>query len=193
MKRKSVSQDEALALRVTLRRGAFVGVLSFIVALIGLLLSRDFLLMHMVLLAAVSLSGGIACARAALPVHAPSYRRAGNIGGMIAALVFVAPFIVVFSYLAAVMDSALAAELAAGLSAAETTALIEQNIQVGVDYFRGQYISYASGYLLFGLMSGFVCGSLGAALARRQMADNRTQMTDDGFQSAVNQSAWIDR
>ncbi len=178
MKRKSVSQDEALALRVTLQRGAFVGVLSFIVGLIGLLLSRDFLLMHMVLLVAVSLSGGIACARTALPVHPPSYRRAGNIGGMIAALVFVAPFIVVFSYLAAVMDSALAAQLAAGLSAAETTALIEQNIQVGVDYFRGQYISYASGYLLFGLMSGFLCGSLGAALARRQMADNRTQMTE---------------
>lgn len=177
MKRKSVSQDEVLALRAALRRGAFIGALSFVVALIGLLLSRDFLLMHMVLLAAVSLSGGIACARAALPAHPPSYRRAGNIGGMIAALVFVAPFIVVFSYLAAVMDATLAAELAAGLSAAETTALIEQNIQVGVDYFRGQYISYASGYLLFGLIAGFVFGSLGAALARRQMAalmtDNR--------------------
>lgn len=179
MKRKSVSQDEVLALRAALRRGAFIGVLSFVVALIGLLLSRDFLLMHMVLLAAVSLSGGIACARAALPLHPPSYRRAGNIGGMIAALIFVAPFIVVFSYLAAVMDATLAAELAAGLTAAETTALIERNIQVGVDYFRGQYISYASGYLLFGLTSGFVFGSLGAALARRQMAEDRRQMTDD--------------
>jgi len=173
MKRKSVSQDEALALRAALGRGAFIGVLSFVVAVIGLLLSRDFLLMHMVLLAAVSLSGGLACARAALPVHAPSHRRAGNIGGMIAALVFVLPYLVVFSYLAAVMDSALAAEMAAGMSAAETTALIEQNIQVGVDYFRGQYISFASGYLLFGLTSGFVFGSLGAALARRQMANDR--------------------
>ncbi len=173
MKRKSVSQDEALALRAALGRGAFIGVLSFVVAVIGLLLSRDFLLMHMVLLAAVSLSGGLACARAALPVHAPSYRRAGNIGGMIAALVFVLPYLVVFSYLAAVMDSTLAAEMAAGMSAAETTALIEQNIQVGVDYFRGQYISFASGYLLFGLTSGFVFGSLGAALARRQMANGR--------------------
>lgn len=175
MKRKSVSQDEALALRAALRRGALSGVLSFVVAVIGLLLSRDFLLMHMVLLAAVSFSGGLSCARAALPVHPPSYRRAGNIGGMIAALAFVLPYLVVFSYLAAVMDSALAAEMAAGLSAAETTALIEQNIQVGVDYFRGQYISYASGYLLFGLIAGFVFGSLGAALARRQMADRRSQ------------------
>ena len=56
--------------------------------------------------------------------------------------------------------------------------MIEQNIQVGVDYFRGEYISYASGYLLFGLIAGFVFGSLGAALARRQMTDHRSQRTD---------------
>ncbi|MCS7061997.1 MAG: hypothetical protein RMN25_12650 [Anaerolineae bacterium] len=175
MKRKSVSADEVLALRVALKRGAFVAVVSGLVALIGLALAREFLLMHMILLAAVSLSGGLACARAVLPVHPPSYRRAGNIGGMIAALVFVLPFIVVFSYLAAVMNAELSAELAAGLSAAEVTQLMRQNIQVGEDYFRGQYISYASGYLLFGLASGLVFGSLGAALARRQAADNTPQ------------------
>ena len=169
MKKKGPSEGEVLALRATLKRGVFVAGLSLVVAFIALLLSREFLLMHMVLLAAVSLSGGLSCSRVALAIHPPSYRRAGNIGGMIAALVFVLPFLVVFTYLAAVMDSALAAELAANMSAAETTALIEQNIQVGVDYFRGQYISFASGYLLFGLMSGFVFGSLGAALARRQM------------------------
>ena len=170
MRRGAPSPDEAAALRAALRRSVFVAAVSLAAALAAMLLAREFLLMHMLLLAAVSLSGGLSCARAALPIHPPSCRRAGNIGGMVAALTYVAPFIVLFSYLAAVMDGATAAELAGQMTAAEATRLIEQNISVGADYFRGQYISYASGYLMFGLVAGFAMGTLGAAIVKRGRA-----------------------
>jgi len=167
MKQRVPSQTEVDALRITLRRAVFAAVVGLAAALAAMALSTEFLLMHMVLLAAVSLSGGLSCARVALPVDPPSYRRSGNIGGMAAALAFVAPFIILFTYWAAVVDQTMAAELAGRMSAVETTRLIEQNIQVGVDYYRGQYISFASGYLLFGLLSGFAFGTLGAAIAKR--------------------------
>jgi hypothetical protein len=154
-----------LALRVALKRAVFAGAVGLAVALIAMALSREFLLMHMALLAAAAVSGGLSCARAALAVHPPSRRQAGNIGGMAAALAFVTPFIVLFTVLAANLDLEQAGRLAAGLSAAETSELIRQRIEPGIDYFRGQYISYASGYLLFGLIAGFAGGSLGAALA----------------------------
>lgn len=157
-------------MRAVLKRSGYVAAVSLIVSLVALALSREFLLMHMVLLAAVSMSGGITCARAAIPIHPPSVRRAGNIGGMVAAIVFILPFLTLFSYLAVVIDAPMAARLAAGLSTAEATELVRQNIAVGVDYFRGQFISYASGYLLFGLFFGFLLGSAGAAIARRGMA-----------------------
>jgi hypothetical protein len=168
MKKRAPAPEEVLALRMALRRAAFAAAVGLAVALIAMALSREFLLMHMALLAAVAVSGGMSCARVVAAAHPPSRRRAGNIGGMAAALAFVVPFIVAFSALAAGMDAEQAGRLAAGLSAAEASELIRQNIEPGVDYFRGQYISYASGYLLFGLMAGFAGGSVGAALVGRR-------------------------
>jgi hypothetical protein len=132
-----------------------------------LVLSGEFLALHCVVLAAITLAAGLSCGWAAADVLPAAARRAGMVGGGTAAMAYVLPFIALFAYRFATMDAATAARLAGEMSAAQATNLSQQNIVPGVDYFRAQYVSYVAGYLLFGLAFGMLLGALGGMLARR--------------------------
>ncbi|MCL5997680.1 MAG: hypothetical protein M1546_16725 [Chloroflexi bacterium] len=158
---------EIAAMSAARRRSwAFAGI-GAVAAVLMLLLSGEFVTLHCVILAAITLAAGLSCAWAASTYLPAAGRRAGMLGGMTAALAYVLPFIVVFVHRLITIDAATASRMAGELSAAQATSLIQQSIVPGVDYFRGQYISYVAGYLLFGLLFGMLLGALGGLLARR--------------------------
>jgi uncharacterized membrane protein (DUF485 family) len=136
-------------------------------ALVMLFLSSEFVTLHCVVLAALTLAAAYTCAWAALPIFPQSVRRAGLVGGTTAAVAYVLPFIVLFVYRIFTIDIAMASLMAGEMSAAQTTSLMQQGIFPGVAYFRGQYLSYAVGYLFFGLAFGALLGMLGGILAMR--------------------------
>ena len=144
----------------------FVGA-GIVAAIAMLLLSSEFVALHCVILAALTLAAALSCAWAAIAIQPESARQAGLFGGMATALAYVLPFVVLFLYRFATMDAATAAGLAGEMSAAQATNLAQQQIIPGVEYFRGQYISYVFGYLLFGLLFGALLGAIGGLLARR--------------------------
>jgi hypothetical protein len=159
----------AIMARAAARRRAYVFIAAGVIAAVAMLvLSGEFVALHCIVLAALTLAAALSCAWAAIPIQPEFARRAGIIGGLSAALAYVLPFIAVFLYRFATMDDATAARLAGEMSSAQATNLVQQNIVPGVEYFRGQYLSYVFGYLLFGLAFGALFGGLGGLLARRQ-------------------------
>lgn len=151
------------------KRGLFVAVLAALIGLVMLALSSTFLSLHCLVAAAVTLAGGIAAARAAIPHERESFRAAGATGGILAGLGYALPFMVYnFVRYLNVNDQSVA-ERAAELTS-DQIALMEQfNVVLGAEFFRGQDISYVFGYLLFTLLFGWLIGMIGGALARRQM------------------------
>ena len=144
----------------------FVG-LSILLAVVMQVLSVEFIAMHCIVLAAITLAAAVTCAWAVIPILPQAARRAGMQGGMTSALAYVLPFLVVTAYRFATLDSASAGRMAAEMSAAQATNLTQQGIPPGVEYFRGQFISYMAGYLLFGLLFGMALGALGGIIAQR--------------------------
>jgi hypothetical protein len=141
---------------------------GILLALLMLVLSSEFVALQCVVLAALALAAGLSCAWAAIPILPAAARRAGMQGGVTAALAYVVPLIAFTFYRFATMNEATASRLAGEMSAAQATSLVQQNILPGVDYFRGQYVSFMFGYLLFGLVLGMLLGALGAIIASRQ-------------------------
>jgi small-conductance mechanosensitive channel len=148
------------------RATLFVGI-GVALALVMLVLSSEFVTLHCVVLAALVLAAALSCAWVAIPLAAQSARRAGMLGGTVAALAYVLPFVGVFVYRIFTIDAATASRMAGELSASQATSLVQQGILPGVEYFRGQFLSYAVGYLLFGLAFGTLLGALGGILATR--------------------------
>lgn len=168
--KKTRTPSQVKAAVAARKRALFVAAISVVVGVVMLLLSSAFLAMHCVIAAAIALAGGIAAARAAIPFEPHSFRNAGAVGGIYAALGYALPFMVYnfIRYLS--VNDQTAAERAAELTP-EQIALMEQfNIIVGAEFFRGQDVSYIFGYLLFALLFGWGLGMIGGALARRQMA-----------------------
>jgi len=165
---RTPSQIQATA--AARKRGLFVAGIAFVVGVVMLLLSNYFLQLHCVMAAAVALAGGIAAARAAMPIDRESARSAGVIGGVYATVAYALPFMVFnFVQFNAVTTQTVGQRISQ--LAPEQIAQIEQNnIQLGVDFFKGQDIAYLFGYLLFALMFGAVFGLAGAVLVKRQMA-----------------------
>ena len=153
------------------RATLFIGI-GVVLALVMLLLSSEFVTLHCVMLAALTLAAALSCAWAALPILPASARRAGLVGGTTSAIAYVLPFVALFLYRIFTLDTATASRMAGEMSAAQTTSLVQQGIMPGVEYFRGQFLSYAVGYLLFGLAFGAVFGFLGGVLARRTGSTN---------------------
>jgi hypothetical protein len=148
------------------RATLFIGI-GAVLALVMLFLSSEFVTLHCILLAALTLSAALSCAWAAIPILPQSARRAGLVGGTTAAVAYVLPFVALFVYRIFTMDLTTASRMAGEMSAAQTTSLMQQGIMPGVEYFRGQFLSYAVGYLLFGLAFGALLGTLGGILATR--------------------------
>lgn len=151
------------------RRALFVAAIGFGIGVLMLLLSPAFLSLHCVLAAAVALSGGIAAARAAIPIDRASFRAAGATGGIYAAFGYALPFMAFnfYRYLN-ISDESVAAR-AAELTPDQIAMMDQFNVVLGAEYFRGQDISYVFGYLLFALLFGWIIGTIGGALAKRQM------------------------
>ena len=165
MKRQP-SPLEVTALRAARRRSWIFTGIGVAAALVMLLLSSEFVALHCIVLAAVTLAASLSCAWAATQVAPATARRAGMLGGMTAAMAYVLPFMALFIFRLVTLDEATAARMAGELSVAQATNLGQQNIVPGVEYFRGQYVSYVAGYLLFGLTFGMLLGTLGGILAR---------------------------
>src|SRR5690348_11834043 len=103
---------DARAAQSAARRRAVLFAVAGVVCAVGMLvLSSEFVALHCVLLAALSLAAALSCAWAAIPIHAASARRAGMVGGLTAALAYVLPFMALFLYRFATMDDATAARL----------------------------------------------------------------------------------
>lgn len=152
------------------KRALFVATIGAVVGVIMLLLSSTFLALHCVVAAAVALSGGIAAARAAIPIEPQSFRSAGVTGGIYAALGYALPFMLYnFARYLSVNDQAVA-ERAAELTPDQIAMMEQFNVALGAEFFRGQDVSYIFGYLLFALLFGWILGILGGALAKRQMS-----------------------
>ena len=165
---------EIAAMSAARRRSWVFAGIGPVTAVLMLLLSSEFVTLHCVVLAAITLAAGLSCAWAAATFLPAAGRRAGMLGGMTAALAYILPFIAVFVYRLITLDTATAARMAGELSAAQATTLMQQNIIPGLDYFRGQYISYVAGYLLFGLLFGMLLGALGGVLAGRTSTSTTT-------------------
>ncbi len=151
------------------KRGLFVAAIALLVGTVMLILSNYFLQLHCVMAAAVALAGGIAAARAALPIDRESARSAGSMGGTYAAVAYALPFML-FNFVQFSTVTAQTVGQRISQLAPEQIAQIEQNnIQLGVDFFKGQDVAYLFGYLLFALLFGWVFGMVGGVLAKRQL------------------------
>ena len=164
-KRRSPSELQALA--ASRRRSLlFVGV-GIVSAVVVSVLSSEFLAIQCVVLAAITLGGAISCAWAAVSIDPAAAPRAGMQAGMVIAMAYVLPFALIALGRFLTLDDATASRLAGEMSAAQATTLVQQHITPGLEYFRGQYVSYIFGYVLFGLLFGWLLGALGGVLARR--------------------------
>lgn len=169
--KKVRTPQEVQANAAARKRALFVAAIAFVIGLIMLFISGPFLALHCVMAIAVALSGGIAAARAAIPIDPSAYRRAGAIGGIYASLAYVAPFMFYNAVNYLRLDDAAVARRISELAPDQLAQIRQFNIELGAEYFRGQDISYVFGYLLFGLLLGWVIGSLGGVLARRQLSE----------------------
>ncbi|HEY3288723.1 MAG TPA: hypothetical protein VGK87_01210 [Anaerolineae bacterium] len=167
MNRKQRSPTETLALKAARRRSLIFLTAALALSVLMLALSSEFLALQCVVLAALTLGTGISCASAANDIDAKAAAPAAARAGVLAAMAYVMPLILVVFYRFVTLDAAGAARLAGQLSAAQATSLIQANITPGLEYFRGQYVSYIFGYFLFGLLFGWGFGAFGRILARR--------------------------
>ncbi len=151
------------------KRALFVAAVAAAVGVIMLILSSVFLALHCVIAAAVALSGGIAAARAAIPIERQSFRSAGTTGGIYAGLGYALPFMVYNFVRYLNVNEQSVAERAAELTPDQIAMMEQFNVVLGEEFFRGQDISYLFGYLLFALLFGWIFGMIGGALAKRQM------------------------
>jgi hypothetical protein len=168
--KKQRNPSEIQAMAAARGRAWFVAAITFVVGIVMLFLSADFLALHCVMGVAVALSGGIAAARAAIPIYPAAYRAAGSTGGIVASLAYALPFVLYNLYRFLTLGDQEVARRLAALSSNQLAQITQQNIQAGIEFFRGQDVAYIFGYLSFALLFGWIVGSLGGALARRQLA-----------------------
>ncbi len=169
--KKVRTPDQRRAAAAARTRGLFVAAIALVVGIIMLMLSNYFLQMHCVMALALTLSGGIAAARAAMWIDRDSALAAGRTGGLYAGLAYALPFVIFnFSQYVNINAQTLNQRIAQ-LSAEQISQIEQNNIQLGIEFFKGQDIAYVFGYLLFALLFGALFGSIGGALARRQMGE----------------------
>ncbi|BCX05068.1 MAG: hypothetical protein KatS3mg053_3006 [Candidatus Roseilinea sp.] len=165
---RTPSQIEAAA--AARKRALFVAAIAAVVGVLMLLLSSAFLALHCVVAAAIALSGGIAAARAAIPIERQAFRSAGVTGGIYAALGYALPFMIYNFIRYLNVNDQTVAERAAELTPDQIAMMEQFNVVLGAEFFRGQDVSYIFGYLLFALLFGWILGMIGGVLAKRQMA-----------------------
>ncbi len=144
-----------------------MGALAFTIGVLMVWATPQFVALHCVLMAGAALAGGRAAGRAAASHDLKAARSGGGIGGMLTGLGFGLPFVLWNVYQWATLDNAGVARRLAALSQGELAQMQQFNIQPGLEYFIGQDASFIFGYLLAGLIIGWLVGMVGGLLGAR--------------------------
>lgn len=145
-----------------------MGALAFLIGALMAGLTPQFVALHCVLMAGAALAGGMAAGRAAAIHDERAARRGGGAGGMLTGLGFGLPFALWNGYQWVTLDDAAVARRLAALSQSELAEMRRFNIQPGLEYFIGQDVSFIFGYLLAGLIIGWLVGMVGGLLGTRR-------------------------
>ena len=105
------------------RRSLIFVVAGLVLALLAIAYSSEFLALHCVILAALTLAAALSCAWAAIPIYPCAASRAGIRAGMLAAMAFVIPFALLALHRFITLDDATASRLAGEMNAAQTANL----------------------------------------------------------------------
>ena len=162
--KKTHTPSEIAAAAAASKRGRLMGALAFLIGALMVWVTPQFVALHCVLMAGAALAGGRAAGRAAAMHDPKAVRRGGGMGGMLTGLGFGLPFALWNAYQWATLDDAAAARRLAALSQSELAQMRQFNIQPGLEYFIGQDASFIFGYLLAGLMLGWLVGVVGGLL-----------------------------
>jgi hypothetical protein len=157
----------AIVLGPTGKRALLYIGIGAVAAVVMLVLTGEYVAFHCMVLAAVTLAAALSSAWTTASILPQASPRAGMLGGMLAALAYVLVFIAVYFVRFVTLDNNTAAILAGKMSTAQATALGQQGIMPGVEYFRGEYLAYMVGYLLFGLIFGMLLGAVAGLLVKR--------------------------
>ncbi|NJM40666.1 MAG: hypothetical protein HC853_07805 [Anaerolineae bacterium] len=131
-----------------------------------LLLSPDFLALHLVMVAAVGISAGLATGRAVLGIDRDAAHSAGGAGGTFAGLGYALPFIAYYLYRFITFNDAEFARRANQLTEQETAAIQQAGFVIGPDYFRQQDVSFIFFFLILGGLIGWLFGMVGGLFAK---------------------------
>lgn len=121
--KRTPSPEESQALAAARRRSLIFVVAGLVLALLAIAYSSEFLALHCVILAALTLAAALSCAWAAIPIYPCAASRAGIRAGMLAAMAFVIPFALLALYRFITLDDATASRLAGEMNAAQTANL----------------------------------------------------------------------
>lgn len=138
------------------------------VGLVMLLISPDFLALHLVMAAAVGVSAGLATGRAVLGIDRNAARGAGGAGGALGGLGYALPLIAYYLYRFITFNDAEFARRANQLTEQETAAIQQAGFVIGPDYFRQQDVSFIFFFLILGGLIGWAFGMVGGLLAKRR-------------------------
>lgn len=166
--KKTHTPSEIAATAAAGKRGRLMGALAFLIGALMVWVTPQFVALHCVLMAGAALAGGRAAGQVAAMHHAKAARSGGGIGGMLTGLGFGLPFALWHIYQWTALDDAAVARRLAALSQSELAEMQRFNIQPGLEYFIGQDVSFIFGYLLAGLIVGWLVGSVGGLLGTRK-------------------------
>jgi hypothetical protein len=167
--KRTHTAHEIEAAAVARKRGLVMGALALLVGALMAWLTSNFVSLHCAMMLGVTVAGGLAAAKVALPVDGTSVRSAGSIGGIYAGLGFAIPFITLNLYKWATTSAATVGARIADLSPVQIDTITKAGFPLNDVYFRNQDVSYVFGYLLFALFMGWIFGMVGGALAKRRM------------------------
>ena len=165
--KKTYTPTEIATSAATRKTGLRFLVIGLGVGLVMLLLTPDFLALHLVMLAAVGVSAGLATGRAVLGIDRNEARSVGGAGGAYAGLGYGLPFIGYYFYRFVTFNDAEFARRANLLSSKETLAIQQAGFVIGPAYFQQQDVSFIFFFLILGVLVGWAFGMAGGLLAKR--------------------------
>jgi hypothetical protein len=172
VKRTRTPSEEVVS-EATRKTGLRFLLIGLAVGLVMLLITPDFLALHLVMLAVAGLSAGMATGWAVVSIersdgtdHRNAARGAGGAGGTFAGLGYALPFMAYFFYRFITFDDAEFARRAAQLSPAETAAIQQAGFVIGAEYFRQQDVSFIFFFLILGSLIGWLAGMVGGLIAK---------------------------
>jgi hypothetical protein len=165
VKRTRTPSEEVVS-EATRKTGLRFLLIGLAVGLVMLLITPDFLALHLVMLAVAGLSAGMVTGRAVVNIERDAARGAGGAGGTFAGLGYALPFMAYFFYRFITFDDAEFARRAAQLSPAETAAIQQAGFVLGPEYFRQQDVSFIFFFLILGSLIGWLAGMVGGLIAK---------------------------